>query len=164
MALDLDPAAGSAAHAWPGKGIASEVVLRPFRRGDEDALLAVNAAAFAGHPEQGGMTHADLEARRAEPWYRDDDVALAVRGDEILGFAWTKVTPPVGELYVLAVAPTAQGRGWGRAMTSAALGHLRHRGCTRAVLFTEADNAPAVRTYRTAGFTVDRSDTQFAPP
>ncbi|MDO8106508.1 mycothiol synthase [Isoptericola sp. b441] len=165
MTVDLDPGAEApdSSPGWAAAGLPPGVRLRPFRTGDEDALLAVNGAAFARHPEQGGMTRADLDARRAEPWFHATDLALAVRRHEVLGFAWTKVTPPLGELYVLGVAPAAQGRGLGRALTAAAVQHLRHRGCTRAVLFTEADNTPAVRTYRAAGFTVDRSDTQFAP-
>jgi len=49
---------------------AAGVAVRTFRPGqDEDAFLALNAEAFAGHPEQGRMTRADLDARMAEPWF-----------------------------------------------------------------------------------------------
>ena len=81
----------------------------------------------------------------------------------MLGFAWTKVTPPVGELYVLGVVPSTQGGGLGKALTAAALDHLAARGAQRVVLFSEADNTAATRTYTAAGFVVDRVDTQLAP-
>lgn len=140
------------------------VQLRAFEPGrDEAAWLDINAAAFAHHPEQGTMTAADLAAREAEPWFEPGDLLLAERDGALLGFAWTKVAAAEGELYVLGVAPGAQGQGLGRALTAAALEHLRHRGATRAILFTDAGNAPAVRTYTAAGFVVDRADTQFAP-
>lgn len=140
------------------------VLLRAFEPGrDERAWLDVNAAAFAHHPEQGAMTLADLRAREAEPWFQPGDLLLAERDGTLLGFAWMKVTATEGELYVLGVAPEAQGQGLGRTLTAAALEHLRRRRVTRAVLFTDADNEPAVRTYTAVGFVVDRADTQFGP-
>ena len=42
------------------------VVVRGYANGDAAEVLRVNAAAFAHHPEQGGMDHADLAARMAE--------------------------------------------------------------------------------------------------
>ena len=42
------------------------VRLRPFTDADADAFLAVNAAAFADHPEQGHFSAADLANRQAE--------------------------------------------------------------------------------------------------
>lgn len=140
------------------------VTVRGFRPGaDETGWLALNAAAFADHPEQGRLGLADLLAREAEPWFEPADLLLAERDGVLVGFAWTKVLGPVGELYVLAVAPSAQGAGLGRRLTASALAHLAARGAHRAVLFTDADNSPAVRAYVAAGFAVDRADTQFAP-
>ncbi len=147
-----------------GPDLPDGVTLRPVDPDrDAEAWLAANAAAFAHHPEQGAMTRADLEARMAEPWFSPEDLLLAERDGALVGFAWSKVTPPLGELYVIGVVPEAQGEGLGGALTAAALAHLRRRGLERAVLFTDADNTRAVRTYASAGFTTDRVDTQYAP-
>lgn len=148
----------------PPADLPGPVRVRAFAPGDEHALLAVNAAAFAHHPDQGGLTLADLRARQSEPWFDPADLLLAQDGAGLVGFVWTKVTPPTGELYVVGVAPQAQGRGLGRALTAAGLAHLRARGLTRAELFTDAENTAAVRTYTAAGFGTDRVDTQFARP
>lgn len=148
------------------------ITLARLREGaDDDALIAVNNEAFAGHPEQGGWTRADLAARRAVSWYDPDDVLLAWRGDELLGFHWTKRHPPrqqeirvpgrLGEVYVLAVAPRAQGLGLGRALLRAGLAHLARRGCTDAALFVDADE-PAVALYTAEGFVTLRIHRCFA--
>ncbi len=142
----------------------SPVDVRPFRVGvDEDAFLAVNAAAFAHHPEQGGMTRADLDARVAEPWFDPAGFFLAWRGDELLGYHWTKVhadpAGDFGEVYVVGIAPTAQGGGLGRLLTLTGLHHLASRGLSQVILYVEADNAPAVAVYERLGFTHAASDT-----
>lgn len=162
------PLVGTVAGVGPGPLLPPGVTVRPYAAGDEVAWLAANAAAFAHHPEQGRMTRVDLRARMAEPWFRPEDLLLAESDGTLVGYAWLKVEPPIGELYVLGVVPRAQGSGLGRALTAVALDRLSTpgdgRAVERAVLFVDADNAAAVRTYTAAGFRVVRRDTQLAPP
>lgn len=157
MALDL-----SLRPALPLPPLPGGVVVRPFVVGrDEEALLAVNAAAFAQHPDQGRMTLPDLRARQREP-FRADDLLLAERDSQLVGFAWLKVdSTRTGELYVLGVDPQVQRSGLGRALTARSLDLLAARGVRRAVLYTDATNEAAVRTYTWAGFRQSRVDMQY---
>ncbi|WP_042409510.1 mycothiol synthase [Streptacidiphilus carbonis] len=139
------------------------VRLRTFRPGADDrAWLALNAAAFAHHPEQGGWTAQDLADRLAEPWFDPAGFFLAVRGDEPVGFHWTKVEGGVGEVYVVGVGPAEQGNGLGRALTSVGLRYLgRDRGLDTVLLYVDADNPAAVRVYEKLGFTVYEVDLMY---
>ncbi|HEX4977600.1 MAG TPA: mycothiol synthase [Nocardioides sp.] len=145
---------------------AAGVAVRTFRPGeDEEAFLALNAEAFAHHPEQGGLTRADLERRTAEPWFDPAGFFLAERAGDaggLLGFHWTKVhdtDPPVGEVYVVGVSPGAQGIGLGRLLTLTGLHHLAQRELGEVLLYVESDNAAAIATYSGLGFTHQASDT-----
>ena len=139
--------------------------IRTWRTSDGPELLRVNAAAFAHHPEQGAMDAVNLAERMAEPWFDPAGLLLAVDGDRVLGFHWTKVHPGGhGEVYVLAVDPAAHGQGLGRALTEAGLRHLAEVGCTRIHLYVEADNAPALALYRGRGFTTDHTHVQYTRP
>ena len=140
------------------------VEVRPFRVGrDEDAFLAVNAAAFAHHPEQGGLNLSGLEERVAEPWFDPTGFFLAWRGDELLGYHWTKEhrssVEEFGEVYVVGIAPGAQGGGLGKLLTLTGLHHLASRGLGQVILYVESDNAPAVAVYSRLGFTHAPADT-----
>nr|WP_275955958.1 mycothiol synthase [Nocardioides aquaticus] len=127
----------------------------PDPEAETAALLAVNGAAFAHHPEQGGMDRADLAARMAEDWFDPSGLLLATdeaTGD-LLGFHWTKQhSSTLGEVYVVGIAPAAQGRGLGRTLTLAGLHHLAGRGVGEVLLYVESDNAPAVAVYSRLGF------------
>jgi len=145
---------------WSADGI----VVRPFVPGqDEDAWLALNAEAFAHHPEQGNLTRADLDARMGEAWFDPAGFFVAVDADgELVGFHWTKVhpgPPPHGEVYVVGVSPRAQGGGLGRLLTLTGLHHLASLGLDEVVLYVEADNAPAVAVYTRLGFAHADEDT-----
>lgn len=136
---------------------------------DNDELLRVNNAAFAWHPEQAGWTRADIAERLAAPWFEPEGLFLAVddHSGELSGFHWTKVHDGrIGEVYVLAVDPEAQGRGLGRALTLHGLEHLAARlgnADSTVMLYVESDNAAAIRTYQELGFAQVSVDTAYAP-
>ncbi|MDR1448749.1 MAG: mycothiol synthase [Propionibacteriaceae bacterium] len=157
-------------------------VLRAFQPADLDGLVAVNARAFARHPEQGRWTRADVEVRLAADWF--DPAGLLVAADEQtgspVGFLWTKLhaadgsdastvgsngataAPARGEVYVVAVDPAWAGQGVGRALLAAGLAYLAGRGLREAFLYVEGDQARAQRLYRGFGFSAVRSDIRYA--
>ncbi|RJK97716.1 mycothiol synthase [Vallicoccus soli] len=147
------PLDGALARPAPPPG----VVLRTFVPGqDDEAWVALNARAFAHHPEQGRMTVEDLRLRREEPWFDPDGFFLAEREGRLVAFHWTKVhgsgPEALGEVYVVGVDPSAQGLGLGSLVTLVGLRHLQARGLPAVMLYVDGDNEAALRTYRGLGF------------
>jgi mycothiol synthase len=143
------------------------VTIRSFKPGDEPSILAINAAAFAHHPEQGSMDAENLAARMAEPWFDPEGLLIAEVDGEPTGFHWTKQHDARhGEVYVVGVGPAGQGRGLGRALTIAGVDHLAAKGVDEVLLYVEADNHPARNLYASLGFTHAGSDThvQYGSP
>lgn len=135
--------------------------VRPFEPGvDDEHWVALNAAAFASHPEQGRLTLTDLHERMAQPWFDPAGLLLVVddtTGD-VVAFHWTKVEPvappavPRGEVYVVGVDPAYQGRGLGGPVTSLGLARLARLGLAEVELYVDGDNTAARRTYTRLGF------------
>ncbi len=148
-------------------GIASDLDWRPFEPGrDEEAWLEVNNAAFADHTEQGQWSRQVLEEREALDWFDPSGFLLHEgEGGRLDGFCWTKVhadhDPPLGEIYVIAVAPWAQGKGLGRRLVLAGLDVLARRGIGTAMLYVDAANTAAVKLYVDLGFTLDHIDRAY---
>ena len=155
------------------------ITLRAFVPGkDEAEWLAVNAAAFASHPEQGTWTRAELEHREAQPWFDPAGFFLAVRDGHLAGFHWTKVhgqrqaaggDPPggpgpdgrTGEVYVVGVHPREQGTGLGRALTLAGLAYLRAQEIPEVMLYADEENTAAIRLYESLGFAHTSTDVMY---
>ena len=134
--------------------------VRSYRPTDAAEVVRVNAAAFAHHPEQGSMDAAGLAERMAEPWFDPAGLLVAADGDRLLGFHWTKQqSPTLGEVYVVAIDPAAQGRGLGKLLTLAGLHHLAEQGVAEVLLYVESDNAAAIALYSGLGFRHADSDT-----
>jgi putative acetyltransferase len=97
------------------------------------------------------------EACLADPegWIlaRGGEIFFAVRGGLAVG---TCAAIPHGEdefeLAKLCVTPKAQGKGLGRALAGAVLGHARRRGARRVVLVSSSRLGPALRLYESLGF------------
>ena len=129
---------------------------------DEDEWVALNAKTFAHHPEQGSVTRADLEQLETEPWFRADNFLVLRRDGRMIGYCWLKVEADRGEFYVVGVSPDHQGEKLGSLLFDAGLARLRELGIHSSHLYVEADNAPALRLYRSRGFSQDSIDIQYA--
>jgi mycothiol synthase len=138
------------------------VTLRTFRPDDVDAIVRVNARAFAAHPEQGAMDRADFERRAASDWFDPEGLFVAESGGEVVGFHWTKVEDGVGEVYVVGVDPDHHGGGLGTALTARGLRHLWERGLRVVDLYVEGDNGPALAVYHRLGFATHAKDVLYA--
>jgi mycothiol synthase len=151
------PSTGSGTVSGSGNAIV------PFRVGtDEPAWLELNARAFAAHPEQGGVTRADLDVLMAEPWFDPEDFLVLRDDGGLAGYCWLKVEHGIGEFYVVGVSPERQGEGLGRRLVEAGLSRLAERGIRISSLYVEADNEPALRLYRSFGFSDHTVDVQYA--
>ncbi len=168
----------------PAAALPPGIDVRTYRPGADDAAwVDLNAAAFASHPEQGRWTLDDLHQRMAEPWFDPHGFFVAERSGVLVGFHWTKVHggdstahvhdhlglhthdahghEPIGEVYVVGVAPAERGHGLGRALTLVGLHHLRSLGLPEAMLYVDADNTAAISLYAGLGFTPWDTDVMF---
>ncbi len=139
-------------------------VLRSFRVGvDEDAWLAANNAAFAHHPENAALDRDDLAQRMAQEWFDPDGFLLLWGDEELLGYCWTKMHPgSVGEIYIIGVVPSAQGRGLGTVLVMAGLDDLaRRQGAVEATLYVGAHESGALALYRKLGFEVAFTNNEY---
>ncbi len=154
----------------PDRPLPTGFSVRTFTPADAPAWLALNAAAFVDLPDQGSWTEADLAQRMRQPWFDPAGFLLAFDDQGLAGAHWTKVHgggehahSPVGEVYVLAVAPRARGTGLGTALTVAGLAHLRGEGLPEVMLYVDSANTAAVRLYTGLGFTCADCDVQYGP-
>lgn len=155
----------SVAEARAGLGerpMPAGLAISSFTADDADDWVALNARAFASHPEQGRMTRGDLDDRVAEAWFDPALLLLARDADgRLAGFHWLKVEDGQAEVYVLGVDPDRGARGLGSALLAAGLDLLAARGHEDVDLYVEADNAPALALYRRAAFRDAAVDVQY---
>ncbi|MGI8536838.1 MAG: mycothiol synthase [Mycobacteriales bacterium] len=177
---------GDNAPPLPEVELPAGVRVRTFRVGaDEPAWTRINNRAFADHPDQGGWAIEEVRLREQERWFDPAGFFLAERDGGLVGFHWTKVhgghgadavhepdSPvhpdsehhdhaPIGEVYIVGVDPSEQGRGLGPALTLVGLHSLRDRGLTDVLLYVEESNATAVRVYERLGFSRHAVDIMY---
>ena len=132
---------------------------------DEEEWVAVNNAAFAHHPEQGGWSVDTVRSREQEPWFDAKGFVLHRDNGAMTSFCWTKVhrdtEPNIGEIYVIAVHPQHAGRGLGRKMAIAGLSQIPAHTAPIAMLYVDSDNEAALALYTSLGFTPHHEEHAF---
>lgn len=141
---------------------AQGVEIVTYRPDLAEAIVAVNAEAFAQHPEQGRLTLNEFHDLTRQPWFDPAGLFVAVKDGQVIGFHWTKRHGGgLGEVYAIALAKAQQGQGLGRWLLAHGLSHLAAQGDDRVQLYVEGDDARVVAMYRNAGFTVVQTDTSY---
>ena len=84
----------------------------------------------------------------------DARVAVAVEGEELLGFAILHRMGYEAELFNIAVWPEKRGRGIGKALLDDVMNNARENDVESVFLEVRATNEPAKKMYEAAGFKV----------
>lgn len=133
---------------------------RAARHDDDAALLEVDRATWG--PTSSPAPVPDWSGRRFFADGRDPDGFVVAELDgRAVGYVGVHQLVPLGShahvltIDGLAVHPSAQGRGVGRALVEAAVDLARERGARRLTLRVLAHNRPARRLYERCGFAVE---------
>ena len=98
----------------------------------------------------------------AMDWFEPEGLRMAWERETLTGFCWTKIHPGgEGEIYIIGVVPSFQGRGLGRELVLEGMRHLSGRGCETVMLYTEGDNAAAVGLYEKLGMRTEAVNLSF---
>lgn len=138
--------------------------VRGFTCADVEALVAINAKAFANHREAAAMDADEFQTLAQEPWFSPEGIVVAPAEGPLSGFCWTKIHDNGdGEIYRIAVDPEVHGHGLGRRLTLAGFAHLAGvPGVARGTLWVDLANTIAVELYERIGMVIDRTNREYA--
>ena len=120
-----------------------------------------DAPGFAGATDEIIDEVARTESIRARLGTADRRMFIAVRDDDVVGFAATRrLDDALVELAGIVVRASESGSGIGSALVHAAVVTARHDGSERIVVRTETSNSRAIGFYEALGFGFDRCSTE----
>jgi [ribosomal protein S18]-alanine N-acetyltransferase len=122
------------------------VTLRAMTWHDIPALAALEPELFGADAWSEASWWAELAQRPRRSY------VVAEEHGRVAGYAGLDRAGEVADVMTIAVAPTAQGRGWGRQLMDHLVADARDSGAEHLMLEVRADNAPAQRLYATTGF------------
>ena len=127
------------------------LLLRPARRADLDALVALEHAAFVtDRAERRAIRHAiDSATMDVIVALLEEDGSEALVGAAVLE---RRRASRIARLSSIAVAPGRSGLGIGGRLLAAAEDEARRRGCDRLRLEVRADNGAGIRLYERRGY------------
>ena len=123
----------------------STVTLRPMRWPDIEAVHSIETAVFEVDPWSAEQFWGELAQPTREYVVAEDDGV-------ILGYAGAYLLPPDSDVQTIAVSPTAQGRGLGRALLEELIAIAERHECTQLLLEVRSDNVSAIGMYERFGF------------
>ncbi|NHC44007.1 ribosomal protein S18-alanine N-acetyltransferase [Motilibacter aurantiacus] len=123
------------------------VRLRRMRWWDVEPALALERQLFPGDPWSAELFWSELAG-----WPATRHYLVAVRGDELVGYAGLSAPAGDADVQTLAVAPAAQGTGIGRALLTALLDEAARRRAPAVLLEARVDNERAIGLYESVGF------------
>lgn len=128
-----------------------ELKIRPYADADEQGVLDLWNEVFTySAPHNEPM--AELQRKVAT----DRDLFfVAVSGTQLVGTVMGGYDGHRGWVYLLAVTPSKQGGGIGRALMARLEAELKARGCPKINLQVRGDNEGVVAFYETIGFKVE---------
>jgi ribosomal-protein-alanine N-acetyltransferase len=145
-----DPgSAGSADQAGEEKRL--DVCLRPARRSDLDAIVAIERLSFSRPWSREAFSNL-LGDPVAQLWVAEVSHEPNADRGELAGYTVLYALGREAEIANLAVIPWARGRGVGRKLLDKALAAARERGAEKVFLEVRESNVVAQRLYRAAGF------------
>lgn len=138
------------------------VLIRPARQADIAALKAIGSVSYTlsrfyfdpGFPRQRCDDLYSVWVEKSCQGYADE-VLVAEIGGQAEGFITLKRSDPdspVGEIGLVGISPSAQGRGLGPLLVEHSLGWFARQGMTQAEVVTQGRNIRAQRLYQRAGF------------
>lgn len=119
---------------------------------------------FSDHDHFSPSTVADTKDVMESDLHRADGMALAFRGDDLVGFCRCTLYPHMGEISVVGTVKRARGIGLGRALLRWGVRWMEGQGAQRITLFVDGENETALRLYRGEGFVVARTRRRWTKP
>jgi len=123
------------------------VCIRPAEEGDFDKIVVLELETFG----RGAWSPRTVDAELAEMG-TSRFIAVAVAGEEVIGWAVLSYGGEMADVQRLAVASPQRGRGLAGQLLDRLLVEAVHRGCERILLEVAADNPAAQRLYGARGF------------
>lgn len=84
-----------------------------------------------------------------------DDVIIIKENNSVVAMATVKEKNNRGDIGLLAVAPTCQGKGYGTQLVKMSQAYFLQRGINVAQVITQKENRPACRLYEKCGFSIE---------
>ena len=130
---------------------------RPMRWWDIPDVISIEESAFPATAWSPAQFWSELA--------QDDRVYLVAEiSGRLVAYAGVMVRPPTADIQTIAVAADCRGRGIGRDLLDRLLRVAEGSGCSEVLLEVNAESAPAVTLYESAGFEViSRRSSYYGP-